>query len=357
MEGNKTIKEMLNKRFSKQVNASKELERVTTGFSNIDKVINGLASGFAVIAARPCIGKTALALNMAFRQSVKTNLPVAYFSLDLSERQLADRLISIATELPVDDVRWNRKLDTKRAADAIRSLSEAPLFFNCQDNLTISALKDNIRQTVEKEKIKVVYVDNLEILASNELSDSSKALKKAHTELRGLAHSLNITIVGLLYTSLDADLREGLEGKTSRLSDVDGNYNGVNTDELADMVILPFRPDYYGLTENERGYDIRDMMIVAIAKNKYGPTGKTCLIFDKDTLCLSYGPNEMEKEKDIRTLNSEEGERNIADNLSRAYHGENFKEAEANLFNMINANPALDKLIDGLKLEIRAQKP
>lgn len=121
----------------------------------------------------------------------------------------------------------------------------------------------------------------------NEGIKVNNACRNIYIALKHLSHKLKITIVVLALANCDIEEREGLAGKHPMLSDINGYYGSLEADEIADVVIIPYRPEYYGLTNASSDFSFRDIMIVDIAKNKYGPTGDAYLKFDKRTLKLS----------------------------------------------------------------------
>jgi replicative DNA helicase len=247
---------------------------VVSGLSDIDRVTLGFQpSDLIILAGRPAMGKTALAVDMAKNQS-KFGIPVGIFSLEMSINQLIDRILSSETEVDLGTIRKGgmNAQQWQRMNETTLRVMEYPMFVCDKGGLNINDIVTIAKGWKLKHNIGIIYIDYLQLISGSgqkgqnreqEVSDISRKLK-------ALAKELNIPIIALSQLSRKCEERTD---KRPMLSDL--RESGA-IEQDADMVIFPFCPSYYD--ENAE----RDLCEIIVAKYRNGKTGMVQIRFQKD---------------------------------------------------------------------------
>jgi replicative DNA helicase len=247
------------------------LDRMTSGWQNSDLVI---------IAARPAMGKTAFVLSMAKNMAVNSKIPVALFSLEMSNVQLVNRMIVNVCEIPGEKIKSGQlaqyewaQLDSK-----ITQLYDAPLYVDDTPSLSVFELRTKARRLVREHGVKIIIIDYLQLMNASGMSFGSRQeeVSTISRSLKGLAKELNIPIIALSQLNRGVESREGLDGKRPQLSDL--RESGA-IEQDADMVCFIHRPEYYKIYADEKGNDLRGMAEIIIAKHRNGAVGDVLLRF------------------------------------------------------------------------------
>jgi replicative DNA helicase len=257
------------------------LSGMASGFNALDKISSGWQnSDLIVIAARPAMGKTAFVLSMARNIAVNYKLPVAVFSLEMSNVQLVNRLIINVCEIPGEKIKsgqlvayeW-QQLDYK-----LKELIDSPLYVDDTPSLSIFELRTKARRLVREHHVKIIIIDYLQLMNASGMSfgNRQEEVSTISRSLKGLAKELNIPIVALSQLNRGVENREGIEGKRPQLSDL--RESGA-IEQDADMVCFIHRPEYYKIYQDEKGRDLRGMAEIIVAKHRNGPTGDILLRF------------------------------------------------------------------------------
>jgi len=248
------------------------LTGVPSGFTALDRVTSGWQkSDLVIIAARPAMGKTAFVLSVLRNAAVDHNRPVAIFSLEMSSVQLVNRLISSEAELDSEKIKKGTLADHEWAqlVHKTAKLSKAPLFVDDTPALSILELRAKCRKLKAQHDIQMVVVDYLQLMSGDskggfggnreqEIASISRALKK-------IAKELSIPVIALSQLSRAVETRGG--DKRPQLSDL--RESGA-IEQDADMVMFLYRPEYYGITEDEGGASTAGVGEVIIAKHRNG---------------------------------------------------------------------------------------
>lgn len=294
-ETQKNLFDLSSKGFRKDIQSAKELvaetiKSIETVASNPD-VIKGVPSGFMaldretsgwqksdliIIAARPGMGKTALALTLA-RNAAINKTHTAFFSLEMSSQQLMTRLFSSEAEIDLKsvrnaDLRDDQWIDLNKASGVI---ADSPLYIDDSPSLPIYELQAKCRRLKAKGQLELVIVDYLQLMKGDtgknnreqEISSISRALK-------ALAKELEIPVIALAQLGRDVEKRGG--AKRPLLSDL--RESGA-IEQDADMVIFLYRGEYYGFIEDDNGRDMRGLADLIIAKNRNGSLSTIETIF------------------------------------------------------------------------------
>jgi replicative DNA helicase len=257
------------------------LTGVSTGYYKLDDITSGWqASDLVIIAGRPAMGKTSFALSMAKNIAADLRVPMAFFSLEMSNVQLVNRLISNACEIQGSKI-LNGQLqrdEWERLDKRINNLLGAPLYIDDTPGLSVFELTTKARRLVREHDIKLIMIDYLQLMNANGMRFSSRQeeVSTISRSLKSLAKDLNIPILALSQLNRGVESREGLEGKRPQLSDL--RESGA-IEQDADMVIFVHRPEYYHIYQDDNGRDLRGMAQIIIAKHRKGATGDVLLTF------------------------------------------------------------------------------
>lgn len=231
--------------------ANKEgLSGVPSGFAKLDKLTSGWQpSDLIIIAARPGMGKTALTLSMARNIAVEHNIPVAFFSLEMSSVQLITRLISSETHLNSEKLRTGNleKYEWEQLNVKVKDLEKAPLFIDDTPSLSIFDLRAKARRLSSQHGIKLIVVDYLQLMTaggSQKGGNREQEISTISRNLKALAKELNIPVIALSQLSRAVETRGG--SKRPLLSDL--RESGA-IEQDADIVSFIYRPEYYKIDE------------------------------------------------------------------------------------------------------------
>lgn len=252
------------------------LTGISTGFYKLDDMTCGWQkSDLVIIAGRPAMGKTAFALSLAKNIAVDQKIPMAIFSLEMTNVQLANRLM--ANNCQIDGQKlMNGQLkrdDWDRLDKNLNSLLEAPLYIDETEGIPVMELRTKVRRLVKEHHIELVMVDYLQLMTASGMRYNSRQeeISLISRALKGIAKEFNIPVIALSQLNRGVEGREGAEGKRPRLSDL--RESGA-IEQDADMVIFLHRPEYYGLYQSEDGLiDYRGKAEVIISKHRKGATG------------------------------------------------------------------------------------
>lgn len=251
------------------------LDRMTSGWQNSDLVI---------LAARPAMGKTAFALSMAKNIAVDQNIPVALFSLEMSNVQLINRVIVNTCEIKGEKIKSGQLEDYEWAQldNKIKDLIGKPMFVDDTPSLSVFELRTKARRLVKEHGVKLIMIDYLQLMNASGMSFGSRQeeVSTISRSLKGLAKELNIPILALSQLNRGVENRPGgentLDSKRPQLSDL--RESGA-IEQDADMVIFIHRPEYYHLYKDENGNDLRGKAVIIIAKHRNGAVGDVLLTF------------------------------------------------------------------------------
>lgn len=254
---------------------------VASGYYKLDKITSGWQpSDLIIIAGRPAMGKTSFALSMALNIATQRKEPIGFFSLEMSNEQLASRLISNACEIDGSKILSRQLLPDEwdRLDKRVNIILDTPLYLDDTPGLSIYDLQAKARRMVRENGVKIIMVDYLQMLNANGMRFSNKQeeVSKITECLKNLAKELNIPVVALSQLNRGVENREGLEGKRPRLSDL--RESGA-IEQFADVVIFVHRPEYYRIYTDDNGQDLHGMAQIIIAKHRKGATGDVLLTF------------------------------------------------------------------------------
>src|SRR5215212_890312 len=254
---------------------------IATGFAELDRMTNGLHEAeMIVIAARPSMGKTALAMNIAEHVAINEKLPVAVFSLEMSSQQLVQRLLCSRARVNLQKVRdgFLAERDFPSLTAAASKLAEAQIFIDDTASLSILELRAKARRLKAQKDIKLIVVDYLQLLRSTtrRAQDNRQLeISEISSGIKGLAKELKVPVVVLAQLNRQPEARTG--GKP-RLSDL---RESGSIEQDADLVGLLVRPEVYEEDEDARAEKAGEAELI-IAKQRNGPVGDIALTFLKE---------------------------------------------------------------------------
>ena len=257
------------------------LTGVPTGYHDLDDKTSGWqASDLVIIAGRPAMGKTSFALSLAKNIAADYKVPTAFFSLEMSNVQLVNRLISNCCEVEGKKI-LNGQLqadDWERLDKRLNDLIGAPLYVDDTPGLSVFELRTKARRLVREHGVKIIMIDYLQLMNANGMRFSSRQeeVSTISRSLKGLAKELNIPNLALSQLNRGVENREGVDGKRPQLSDL--RESGA-IEQDADMVIFVHRPEYYHIYQDDKGRDLHGMAEIIIAKHRKGATDTILLNF------------------------------------------------------------------------------
>jgi replicative DNA helicase len=226
------------------------LSGIPTGFHKVDALTSGWQpSDLIIVAARPGMGKTAMTLTMARNMAVDQNVPVAFFSLEMSSVQLITRLISSETGLSSEKLRTGKleKHEWEQLNVKVKSLEKAPLFIDDTPSLSIFDLRAKARRLASQHGIKIIMIDYLQLMtggSSQKGGNREQEISMISRNLKALAKELNVPVIALSQLSRAVETRGG--SKRPILSDL--RESGA-IEQDADIVSFIYRPEYYKIEE------------------------------------------------------------------------------------------------------------
>ena len=257
---------------------------LATGFSALDRMTSGLhGAEMIVIAARPSMGKTALAMNMAEHAAIVGKHPVAVFSLEMSSQQLVQRLLCSRARVNLQKVRdgFLSERDFPNLTTAASKLAESQIFIDDTAGLSILELRAKARRLHQMYGIKLIVIDYLQLLRSpSKRGQENRQIEIAEISsgVKGLAKELNIPIVVLAQLNRNPESRSGDAKGRPRLSDL---RESGSIEQDADVVGLLVREEYYADSDEEKE-ESKGKATLIIAKQRNGPTGDVPLTFLKE---------------------------------------------------------------------------
>jgi replicative DNA helicase len=245
---------------------------IPSGFTDLDKVTAGWQrSDLIILAARPGMGKTAFVLSLARNAAIDFKKPVAFFSLEMSAVQLVTRLISAETGLKADKLKRGRlePHEWQQLHSQITKLADAPLFIDETAGLNVFELRAKLRRLKSEQNIEMAIIDYLQLMtAGNEgKGNREQEVSTISRSLKAVAKELNIPVIVLSQLNRQVETRGGAQSKRPQLGDL--RESGA-IEQDADMVMFIYRPEYYGINQDENGNDYQGLAQIIIAKHRNG---------------------------------------------------------------------------------------
>ena len=259
------------------------LSGIPSGFHKLDKITNGWQnSDLIIIAARPAMGKTAFTLSMAKNIAVDMQIPVAFFSLEMSNIQLVNRLIVNVCEIEGEKIRSGqlKQYEWGQLDIRINNLYGAKLYIDDTPSLSIFELRTKARRLVREHQVKLIIIDYLQLMNASGMRHGNRQeeVSTISRSLKSLAKELNIPIIALSQLNRSVESRDSQQGQGKRPQLSDLRESGA-IEQDADLVAFIHRPEYYKILTDENGNDTRGKAEIIIAKHRNGSVGDVMLRF------------------------------------------------------------------------------
>lgn len=288
------------KKASKRANG---MSGLPCGFHKLDEITSGWQkSDLIILAARPAMGKTAFALSMAKNIAVNNHTAVALFSLEMSNVQLVNRLISSVCEIPGGKLRDGRlaPYEWKVLDKKINLLQDAPMYLDDTPSLSINEFRTKAIRLKSEHNIQLIIIDYLQLMNASgiKFGNRQEEISTISRNLKGIAKELDIPIIALSQLNRGVEGRDGYEGKRPMLSDL--RESGA-IEQDADIVCFIHRPEYYKIYEDNNHNDLHGVAEIIIAKHRNGGVGDVRLAFRSDlALFDNIGAESMDGKQTVR---------------------------------------------------------
>lgn len=253
---------------------------IATGFLKLDELTAGLQeSELTIIAGRPSSGKTSLGLNIASYVAMVEGIPVGFFSLEMSKRQLGIRLLCAEARVDAHKARTGRLGDDEwtKISMCVGNLSEAPIFVDDTAALGVLEMRAKARRLKKEKNIGLLVIDYLQLMhASRKIDNREREVSIISGSFKALAKELNIPVVALSQLSRAVEVRGG--DKRPILSDL---RESGTLEQDADLVLFVYRPELHMKSEDAKKKDLKGKAEIIIGKSRNGPIGTVHLTFLK----------------------------------------------------------------------------
>lgn len=246
---------------------------IPTGYHYLDEITSGFDKGdLVVIAARPSMGKTTFALNLALNMAMEYNKTVGFFSLEMSAKMLGYKIISRIAQLPVNDIRRGNIpiANIQKLVDAVSLIFEKKIIFDEAESVTIFDIKQSARRLKSKYGLDIIFVDYLQLIsppAGTKIENRVQIVSDISKGLKQLARELGIPVVACAQLSRAPEKREN---KRPQLSDL---RESGSIEQDADFVGFLYREDYYKTKDENKDYQQKGVTEFIIGKQRLGRRG------------------------------------------------------------------------------------
>lgn len=247
------------------------LRGISSGFRDVDKILGGFqSSDLIILAARPSVGKTAFSLDVARHIATAENRKVGFFSLEMSNNQLIDRIISQEIGVSLWKLRMGQLQDEEfsRMAEAMGRLSESGLYFDDTPGLGIMEMRTKARKLKMEKGLDVIIVDYLQLMSGNSRENRTQEVSEISRFLKQLARELEVPVIAL------SQLSRAVESRSDRIPQLSDLRESGSIEQDADIVMFLHREETFDPDTERKG--IGDLII---AKHRNGPTGSVELAF------------------------------------------------------------------------------
>ena len=259
------------------------LRGLKTGFRDLDKKTAGLQKGdLVIIGARPAMGKTTFAQNLAYNTATINGRGVLFFSMEMANQEIVDRMISDISGVDNWKIRTGNvtEEDYGKIGDALEEMDSIPLYLDDTSNMTVLELRNKARRAVHDHDIGLIIIDYLQLLSGSEVyrrtGNRVQEVTEISRSLKQLARELEIPVVAL------AQLSRSVTGRDDPRPVLSDLRESGSIEQDADLVMFLHRPDYYN--QGKEGYEETHITQLIIAKHRHGPVGTIELYFHPELL-------------------------------------------------------------------------
>ncbi len=283
----KSLQEVLVKTMQEIEENRKKTDDITgvpSGFIGLDRVTSGWQkTDLIILAARPSVGKTAFALNLAMNAAMNASkaFPVAVFSLEMGAGQIVKRMLSCVTDVSLESITRGKMAEHEfmQMSERMKKLAQAKIYIDDQAALNIFELRAKARRLKQKHDIQLILIDYLQLMQATveKSGNREQEISKISRDLKALAKELEVPIIALSQLNRSVETRK--ESKVPQLSDL--RESGA-IEQDADLVMFLYRPEYHGLNNDENGEIVEGETHIVIAKHRNGSTGTEKVKFIKE---------------------------------------------------------------------------
>ncbi|NNG26694.1 MAG: replicative DNA helicase, partial [Ignavibacteriaceae bacterium] len=253
---------------------------VPTGFYEVDELLGGFQkSDLIILAARPSMGKTALALTLARNAAIDHKVPVGVFSLEMATMQLIIRMICAEARINAHLVRTGKlpHSEGSKLSKTVHKLTDAPVYVDDTPAQTVLEIRAKARRLKAEKNIGMIIIDYLQLMMGPQKTESrEREISHISRSLKSLAKELNIPVIAL------SQLNRAVETRTDKRPQLSDLRESGSIEQDADVVMFLNRPEYYGIEKDENGESLEGVTEVIIGKQRNGPTGLIKLAFIKE---------------------------------------------------------------------------
>jgi len=274
-----------------------KIRGIPTGFIDLDNKLAGLQkSDLIIIASRPSVGKTSLALDIARQVGVKSKIPVGIFSLEMSKEQLVDRMLCCEANVDLWKMRTGKLSDREedddfpRIGNAMGILSEAPIFIDDSASANVMEIRTKARRLQAEQDLGLLIVDYLQLMEGGSTFKDNRVQEIAEItrSLKAIARELNIPVIAL------SQLSRAVEARSPSIPKLADLRESVSIEQDADVVIFIYR-EVMDKTIRREDSDRRNIAEIHIAKHRNGPTGVIELFFDEEKVSFKNLAKKIEE--------------------------------------------------------------
>lgn len=253
---------------------SDKLSGVPSGFKLLDNLLGGFQpSDMIVIAARPSVGKSALALDITRHAAVVEKKKIAFFSLEMSDTQLMDRILGMQARVPFWELRMGKLKDQgfERLADAMGKLADADIYIDDAPGQSVMEVRAKARRLQLERGVDMIVVDYMQLMHSRNLINRVQEVSEISLAMKNMARELNVPVIVL------SQLNRAVESRTDRIPMLSDLRESGSIEQDADVVIFIHREEQYDPDTDRKG--VADFVV---AKHRNGPTGRYEFAFVKE---------------------------------------------------------------------------
>lgn len=276
------VKDVLNETFERIDNLHEnrgQLRGVPTGFSDLDNMLAGLqGADLVIIAARPSMGKTSLALNMALNAARDGHFAVGIFSLEMSKEQLIDRLLSAQSGIDAWKLRTGNLAETdfEKLSEAMGKLADAPIYIDDTAFMTVMEIRTKARRLKTERGLDMLIIDHIQLMeGSRSYEGRVQEISEISRSLKALAKELDIPVIAV------SQLSRAVEQRPRKIPQLSDLRESGSIEQDADVVLFVYREEYY-----EPDTERKNIADILIAKHRNGPTGRVELYFDANRMAF-----------------------------------------------------------------------
>ena len=272
---------------------------VPSGYTDLDKYTGGFQnSDLIIIAARPSMGKTAFALSIARNVAVEYDMPVAFFSIEMSDTQLVIRLFSAESHVSAQKIRTGfvSEAELGKIASRIDKLDKSPLYIDDSPAITISEFRAKCRRLKKEHDIKLVIIDYLQLINPPKAESREREISMISSSLKQIAKELNIPVIAL------AQLNRTVENRPDKKPLLSDLRESGSIEQDADVVLFIHRAEYYGIkTYPDNQQPTENTAEIIIGKQRNGPTSTIRLVYQKEYARFENGDfSHLDQPPDLR---------------------------------------------------------